>query len=1551
LTFKAKPMRDILRRVQSGHPPSLVLALALLYFLAARCSLNLAFAGSNASPIWPPSGMALAAALLWGPRVAAGIWLGAFAANAAVFMGEAHLAFDRALWASGLIALGNLGEALVAATAFKRLRGHAHLGTPSDAYSFAAVVAVAALVSTFMGVGTLLLLDVIPVEIFGTVAFTWWLGDVTGMLVLTPLFLWLATAPMARWRALPWRGMAPALLGFGLACLAVFGWQPAWGNGDRLVCILLVLSVIWAAYRHGLGGACLTALGVVCVAVPRTLAGIGPFAKATVNDSLISLDGFTALCTLAGLVVATSARAASQQGADEKEAIALRLPSIVLVAALSLTVAAWHFISADTERRAQERFEQVAAGIANRIGERMEAYELVLEGGSGLFEASASVSKGQWHDYVEALSLQQRLPGIQGLGFAQYFTADQLQAHEQAMRASGMADYGVRPPGARPEYTSIIFLEPFNERNRRAFAYDMLSEPVRREAMSRARDTGEAALSGRVTLLQETGAVPQAGVLMYLPVYRRGALHGDMAQRRAALMGFIYAAFRMGDLMAGILAHEDLAQVYLDVHDGQVASPDTFMHASYLGAYQSYPKQSRLVRTLVIGGRPWTLTLASTPAFEAGVDTQKAQISLVTGTLISLLLFSMVRELSQRRADALALAEVMGRERAAVETRFQSLAETAGDAILVAEMGAGIDYSNGTAERMFGYEAGELIGRSLTSLIERSQRDAFKTWLIETVAAAGQAVVSKRQMQRKNGALLPVEVTASNWKVNDKRYVGLVVRDITQHITALAQLEQAKSLFSNVLDNIPAMVGMWDSELRNRYCNREYEDWFGVTAETAYGRHIREVLGEELYQLNIEHIGRALSGERVSFERVIRNHQGRSRYTQAHYLPDWQDGVVKGFFVLVFDITPLHTARQALQHNLKLHDLIFNHAGVGIALTRNRRYERVSREFTRLLGYEEGELDGESSARIFPDAQSYETMRALLAKALPEGRPFDFETFLRCKNGDPIWCHMLARAVDPQDEDEGVIWIVQDFRDRKQRQELLERARADAESAALLKSTFLANMSHEIRTPMNGIIGLTALTLESELTPMQRENLTMVQDSARSLLGLLNDILDFSKIEAGKLTLEHKPFDVRESLSTAIQPSVLVAWEKGVEFVLDVAPDVPERVWGDSLRLMQVVRNLCDNAAKFTSSGQIVCRVEHAHEDERGQVLRISVEDTGPGIPEHIKASIFDAFVQADVSVTRQYGGSGLGLTICAQIAAMMNGGIELHSKLGEGACFTFTACFSQASPAPLLDDATKVAWQGKRVGLAIVNAAARSALHRQIQAWGMSCSDWTGDSDDRCDVCLLDAALVEQDPDVLGRLRLPDMLKQGRLVWLVAPIGSPHLPDALLHRLRKPVKATDLQQVFSMLFSETREASQGHGRTAGPTDQKDERALDILLAEDHPVNQRLALRLLERQGHRVTLAVNGAIALELAGKHRFDLILMDLQMPVMDGLSATRAIRDMEAGTGRHTPIIALTAHAMKADLADIQSQGVDDYLAKPFEPKELTRLVAAVVARMKSV
>jgi PAS domain S-box-containing protein len=1270
---------------------------------------------------------------------------------------------------------------------------------------------------------------------------TWWLGDVSGMLVLTPLLLLLP-----QWRAQdPARGSVfPALALFVAACFLVFGWPDGPGHVDRLFCLVLIASVVYAGYRHGRVGSALAVLGVAMAAVTQTLAGRGPFAKATVNDALISMDGFIALCTLAGLVVAVSSRrVAVTQASDGVKEASVRLPVAILMGGLGLTVLAWHLISADTERRAQERFDNLAVDIRERVVERMDTYELALRGGRGLFDASNEVTRAGWHTYVSSLAIQQRFPGIQGLGFAIHLGREQLPRHEQSMRASGFADYAVHPAGERAEYTSVIYLEPFDERNRRAFAYDMLSEPVRHEAMVRARESGDIAISGRVTLLQEPSSQPQAGFLMYLPVFQKGLPHETPEQRRAALSGYVYAPFRFGNLMAGILQRSEPSTVSIELHDGhEAAGVASLLYRGADAQASTYPHQLVKALPIDLGGQHWTLQASSTPSFEAGVDTQKAQIALVAGTLVSLLMFSVVRALTLHREDAVALAEVMTREHAAAETRFQSLASTAGDGIIVCLLDGTIEFCNGAACRMFGYEREALMGGKVQRLVPPSAHLTFERWLgsrahANASEAGAQDPISEREALRHDGTLLPIEVSTSAWEVNGVCYIGGVIRDISERKAALALLKKSKADLRSVTDNIPAMVGSWDRHLRNRFCNPEYVDWFGIDPQAARGRHISDVLGDKLYQLNKPLIEQALAGQRVSFERLITSPDGRTRHAQVHYIPDVRDGQVDGFIVLVFDITPLKAAEQALQHNLKLHDIIFNHAGVGIALTRHRVYERVSREFTRLLGYDEGELEGQPGAVTFPDDAAYEAIGRLAREVLPEGKTLDHELLLKRKDGSTIWCYLLARAVDPRDEDQGTIWIIQDFRDRKQREELLERAREEAESAAHLKSGFLANMSHEIRTPMNGIIGMTALTLDSELTEAQRDNLVMVQDSARSLLRLLDDILDFSKIEAGKLALECEAFDLREQLRTTVYPLAVLATGKGVDFMLEVAPEVPQTLWGDTVRLMQVVRNLCSNAVKFTEAGQVSCSVAMAASPSPGMTLAFVVADTGPGIPPSSLDQIFESFVQADSSITRRHGGTGLGLAICEQIVGLMQGRIDVQSTLGQGAEFRFTAHFDRVSAPP--------------AGVSDFNE-----------------------------------------------------------VWRGPAIQRP---------ASKPAKAAELM---------------------APT-STDSACLDVLLAEDHPVNQKLAQRILEKRGHRVTLAPDGAVAVALARERVFDVILMDVQMPVMDGVTATSEIRRYEANLGRRTPIVALTAHALKGEQEKLLSQGMDAFLAKPFDPRELARLV----------
>jgi PAS domain S-box-containing protein len=1526
------------------------LLLGLVYFLVARSSLGLSFFSTNASPVWPPSGIALAALLLFGLRLGPAVLIGAFAANMVTFVGNGAASWGVASVASAAIGVGNLAEALIAASLLRRFTSGMPMATPLSVFVFTAITLAAGAVSAGCGTGTLVSLGIVPTNLASTVCLTWWLGDVTGMLVVTPLLLLLHSGGL-RLPAL--RPLLTTVLLFLVTGGLVFGGAFSFEHIDRLLAFGLVAFIAWAAYRHGHPGAAVATLGVASLSIAATINGDGPFCKSTVNDSLISLDGFLALCAVTGMVLAASLHRPNTKSAD-LDASALRawkMPTAILLACLAGTVLAWHFVAVDTERRAANRFSDIANDIQDRIMDRMRTYEQVLFGARGLFDAAGSVDRVQWHRYVESLAIGETYPGIQGIGFAERIPAADKSRHVERVRADGLADYDIRPPGERSEYTGIVYLEPLDQRNRRAIGYDMFSEPVRRAAMMQARDSGETSISGKVTLVQEMETNVQAGFLMYVPVYRQGMPVLTPQERQAALTGYVYSAFRMDDLMQGVLDGVDLSSASLTVFDGTQPSSAGLLYRNRAIGYGSYPDQSSLSLPLRIGAHDWTAKVTSTPDFEASVDTQKAQITLVSGTIISLLIFAMVRGLAVRREDALALAEQMSAARVEAENRFQSLAESASEGIVVLDERANVEFCNRAGGLLFGNAPGDLTGIDLQALLEAPP--AFATW--QECFAAGLPLEPIETIARgKDGARVPVQVSFGTWSAKAGRYFSAIVHDISERKAADAQLRQAKANLRSIVDNMPAMVGSWDARLHNRFCNSAYKDWFGVDPETVTGKHIREVLGEKLYQMNLPRINSVLRGKKQSFEQLNTSPDGRTRHSQAFYIPDFQDGAIQGFFVMEFDITKQKEIELALEHGLRLHDVIFTHAGVGIACVHDGRFERVSRRCTELLGFEENELDDLPASVVFPDEDSFERVGEMARELLPTGRTFDHELFLRRKDGSSVWCRLMERAVEPADPSQGTIWIVDDFSDRKQRETLLEAARTAAESAAGLKSEFLANMSHEIRTPMNAIIGMTHLTLDTELDDAQRENLLMVQDSAAALLRLLDDILDFSKMEAGKMHLAAEEFDLRDHLATTFQRFISQASSKGLELVLDVAPEVPERLWGDPGRLMQVVTNLCGNAVKFTAKGQIVCRVDVSAASEEEVTLAFSVIDTGIGIPASARERIFESFVQADSSVTRQYGGTGLGLAICSQIVDLMHGHIKVESEPGAGSMFCFTVTLGCRSAPPALSPGEMDLFGGRSVPVAIANEAARLATVRLLRSWQLQPIEFASANGAVAAAALaakhgagypvfvVDAALWDAaGPD--QRALLKELPQAPSLILLGTERGKAVEQGAFV---RKPLRYTDLRATLGAALGASPATPVQRPSARNGVAPEAKRGLRVLVAEDHPLNQKLAQRILERGGHVVTVVADGAKAVAATREACFDVILMDVQMPEMDGVAATRAIRLAERASGRHIPIIALTAHALKDERERLVAAGMDDYLSKPYDPQRLVLAIERVTA-----
>jgi len=801
--------------------------------------------------------------------------------------------------------------------------------------------------------------------------------------------------------------------------------------------------------------------------------------------------------------------------------------------------------------------------------------------------------------------------------------------------------------------------------------------------------------------------------------------------------------------------------------------------------------------------------------------------------------------------------------------------------------------------------------------------------------------------------------------------------ELSQRRKVELALMESEAFYQSLVETLPVAMLRKDLQGRFTFANRLLCEALRRTPEEIVGRTDYDFFPRELAEKYRGDDRQVLESEQdLDLTEEFQTPTGERRFTHVVKTPVYDaTGNLVGIQGIFSDVTEKKRAELELtQTRARLQAVLDAATQVSIIATDvNGTIDVFNAGAERMLGYTAEEMIGKQTPEIIhledevgargrqlsaELGRPIEGFRVFVDNA-SRGQPDEREwTYVR-KDGTRLPVNLVVTARrDREGHVIGFLGIATDISARKRAEADILKAKEAAEAANRAKSDFLANMSHEIRTPLNAIIGMTELVLDTELNATQRDYLAMVRESGESLLAVINDILDFSKIEAGKLSLERTPFDIREVLGDTLKSLSLRAHRKQLELVCHVAPDVPAAVEGDPHRLRQMVVNLIGNAIKFTEEGEVVLDVAVERIESTGPMLHFRVSDTGVGIPQEKLDRIFEAFEQADTSTTRRYGGTGLGLAIVSRLVDLMDGNIWVESEVGRGSDFHFTARLGSAR-SEQVDSGADIhppVLRGLRVLVVDDNATSRRILSEMLQNWGMQpCVAGTvagglqkleqaRDSGTPYALILTDSRMPGQDGFEFARQIRQRGLGGALIMMLTSADGSDDQGQwrtlNIATCLIKPVKQSELLDAILKAVASNASLS-GSGVSPSAPQRTASIPRSILLAEDSVINQRLAIGLLERWGHRVTVANNGLEAVQLSGERGYDLILMDVQMPDLDGLDATRQIRQREAGTGQHVPIIAMTAHAMKGDRELCLGAGMDGYLMKPIRAEQLFRQI----------
>jgi PAS domain S-box-containing protein len=865
---------------------------------------------------------------------------------------------------------------------------------------------------------------------------------------------------------------------------------------------------------------------------------------------------------------------------------------------------------------------------------------------------------------------------------------------------------------------------------------------------------------------------------------------------------------------------------------------------------------------------------------------------------------------------------------------------------------------NDRAREITGYSEEEIIGRKCTVFSEEPCSDGCPLFADEIEKPVTSASCFIR---RKDGQDRVVSKNVDFLRDAEGNVIGGIesFEDITERRRTEATLQDSEMRFRSVVQSANDAIIQSDGEGRIIAWNKGAQDIFGYGFDEVQGRPVTVLMPDVYRDAHTKGLERVrdggeshIIGGTVELEGLRKD---GSRFPIELSIATWstEEGIF--FSSIIRDVTERKQADEYLEETLSELNIILDNASVGIVFLKEGRLLRINRKLEEMFGYERKEIEGESMVVFCISPKDWEQMQKDAHEILAQGKPYQSERRMKHRNGQLFWCSLFGKAIEHTDPSKGSIWIMDDITERKRVRMELQEAKEAAETASRTKSEFLANVSHEIRTPLNGVIGMTELAMDTELTDEQREYLEAVRQSADSLLGLINDILDFSKIEASRMELEKTDFNLFGVIGEAVELFTAQAQLKGIVIHYNVVPDVPQELRGDPVRLRQVLVNLLANAVKFTDEGEIVVNVERVDvsglsNGEGSIMLHFSVSDTGIGIAPEKLETVFDSFTQADGSTTREYGGTGLGLSISRQIVSMMGGEIWTESEIGKGSRFHFTVNLARREEAlgeslsreyDFISDLNVLVVEGdtnktSHIRDIMVSFGAASVRQEGVED-AMEVLEKAYSDARPFGLVLIDHDLTRTEGLALvGKIKGDRRLSETRLILLAHSvekkdafrIKAPGIA-CMVGPVRKSALLNKILSVFGFSGGVPKRARLSGARVEGP------RGLNILVAEDNPVNQKLVTRILEKYGHHPVIVVNGREAVDVVKERRFDLVLMDVQMPDMDGLEATRIIRgsNTDDGFSPMIPIIAMTAHAIEGDRERFLGAGMTDYISKPFK------------------